>query len=83
MKKQAAILTKLKSDNGLFVMEPGIQLGKLYWVYPESVQIAVFCHEPSGQYHRAQIVFSEDGGFLSMELLRITDEVKGESQTTH
>lgn len=83
MKKQAAILTKLKSDNGFFVIEPGIQLGKLYWVYPESVQMAVFRHEPTGEHHIAQIVFAEDGGFLPMELLTITDEIKGEPQTTH
>ena len=80
---KAAILTKLKSDNGFFVIEPGIQLGTLYWIYPESVQTAVFLHQPTGKRHRAQIVFLEDGSHLPMELLTITDEIKGEPQTTH
>lgn len=80
---KAAILTKLKSDNGLFLIEPGIQLGKLYWIHPESVQTVDFLQEPSGRHHRAQIVYVEDGSWLPLELLTVTDEVKGEPQTTH
>ncbi len=73
-----AVLIKLKSDNGLFTTEPGVPLGKVYWVYPESIQRGEFRHEPTGQHHHAQIIYLEDGTWMPLELLTVTKEIKGE-----
>ena len=75
-----AVLTKLKSDNGFFIMEPHILLGKVYWVHPETVQEAGFLHAPTGQHHRARVIICENGTFMPVELLTVTDEIKGEPE---
>lgn len=73
-----AVLIKLQSDNGFFTIEPGVSLGKVYWVYPESIQEGKFWHTASGRHHYAQIIFCEEGGFLPLELLEVTEETKPE-----
>ena len=71
MKLRRAVLTKLRSDNGLFQVEPEVPLGKEYWVYPESVQLGHFIHHASGQRHKAQIIYLQDGTFMPLELLTL------------
>lgn len=71
---QKVKLAKLVTNNGMFHMVEGIQVGKEYWLQPASTRVAIFKSLKTGKFHKAIIMDDEEGKYMPVELFEFTNE---------
>lgn len=71
-----AILVKRATEDGLVEFEDHVPLGRRYRVDLDSiVRAAPMTHDPDGKNisHRKDIIYTEDGGWLPLECLKLLE----------
>ena len=71
---QKVKLVKLATDNGMFHMMDGIEVGKEYWLQPATTRLNHFQSLETGQLHSAIVMDDEAGTYLPVELFEFTNE---------
>jgi hypothetical protein len=66
-----AKLVKLQTDDGLVRLNPDVELGKTYLVYPESIKQIGWHNTEVNQTVRRESIWVEPSGWMPLELLEV------------
>jgi hypothetical protein len=66
-----AKLVKLQTDDGLVRLNPDVELGKTYLVYPESIKQIDWHNTEVDQNVWRDSIWAEPNGWMPLELLEI------------